>query len=205
MAFTRFLTTRRLTEKLRNNAGAIAEHRWSVGIVFALELIGSTFLPIPVALILMGLVLASPGKWLRFALGATAGSLAGATVLYVVGQGFFFTFGQPLISFYGSEARWAGVVDWFQNEWGFAFIALAGMTTGLFRVACIGAGFTGMNPMVFILILCASRSVRWIAECAAVKLVGDRVWRWPGHYFKYATVGAVLILLATLLALTFAA
>jgi membrane protein YqaA with SNARE-associated domain len=97
------------------------------------------------------------------------------------------------------------VVEWFQSEWGFAFIALAGMTTGLFRIASLGAGFTGMNPLVFILILCASRGVRWITECAAVKIVGDRIWNWPGHYFKYATIGAVLILLATLLALTFAA
>ncbi|HET9533712.1 MAG TPA: hypothetical protein VFQ92_25400 [Blastocatellia bacterium] len=205
MTIARFWKTKELTQKLRNNASAMAEHRWASGIVFLLELGGCTVLPIPVALILMGLVFAAPRKWLRFGLGATAGSMAGALVLYIIGRGFFYSFGKQLISFYGSEAGWAGVVEWFQSEWGLAFIALAGLTTGLFRVACIGAGFTGMNPLEFFFVLILSRGARWVAECAAIKFVGQRMWRWPGHYFKYATAGAVLLLLFTLLALTLAA
>lgn len=204
MAIGQFWNRKQLTEKLRHNAGAIAEHKWSTLIVILLELAGCTILPLPVALVLMGLVLAAPRKWAGFALGATAGSIAGAFALYIIGRGFFYSFGHRLISFYGSEARWAGVVEWYQGEWGFAFIALAGVTTGLFRIASLGAGFTGMNPLSFILVLCISRGLRWFTECAAVKLLGQKVRRWPDYYMKYATAAAILTLLIALLALTIA-
>jgi membrane protein YqaA with SNARE-associated domain len=204
MAIARLWNRKQITEWFRNNAAAIAENRWSTAIIALIELAGCTLFPIPVAFILMLLVLASPRKWLGFALGATAGSVLGALVLYIIGRGFFYSFGEWLLSFYGSQARWGAVVDWFQSEWGLAFIALAGVTTGLFRVASLGAGFTGMNPVSFILVLCVSRCMRWMIECVAVRYVGERIWTWPGSYFKYATAGAVLILLAAFLALTFA-
>jgi membrane protein YqaA with SNARE-associated domain len=189
-------------EWLRQNAGRLAAHPRAIGIVFLIELVGCTFLPLPVALIMLGLVMAAPQKWLRFALGASLGSLVGGLLLYIIGYGFFYSFGQRLISFYGADARWASVVGWFEGEWGIAFVVLAGMTTGLFRIASIGAGFAGMNPLVFLGVLAVSRSARWVAECGAMRMVGERVMKWPRSYFKYITAGVVLIVLAALLVLS---
>ena len=100
------------------NAERVARHRWAVAIIFVLELAGCTVFPLPVALMLVAFVTAAPQKWAKFALGATAGSLVGGIALYIAGLAFFSSIGEPLIAYYGSEARWAGVVNWFNGDWG---------------------------------------------------------------------------------------
>src|SRR5262245_16409926 len=149
--------TRRITE----NAEWIAEHRWSLAIVAAIEFIGCTLIPLPVALIIFTLVAAAPRKWKRFAVSATAGSTSAGIVLYFVGRVFFSSFGERLIHFYGIESKWATVVDKFDSGLGVSLIALAAATTGLFRVSTLGAGFTGMNPVTFIAALGVTQAARW--------------------------------------------
>lgn len=195
----KFWRPREWSEKICRNAERLAEHRWAMGIVFLIELVGCTLVPLPVALIMVGMVTAAPQKWARFAVAATCGSVVGGLALYIIGLAFFSSLGAPLISFYGSEAGWAGVVEWFNGQWGVSFVFLAGATTGFFRVASLGAGFTAMDPFLFLTILCLSRCVRWFAECYAIKYVGGQIKTWPKQYFKYATVGAVLIIFAALL------
>jgi membrane protein YqaA with SNARE-associated domain len=158
-----------------------------------------------VALVLVAFVTAAPQKWARFALGATVGSLIGGIALYVVGLAFFSSIGQPLIVYYGSEARWAGVVDWFNGEWGLAFVMLAGVTTGLFRVASLAAGFTGMNPLLFLGLMLLSRCARFLAECGAIRYVGDRARARSAGYLKYATAGAVVLVVATIVIVSLSA
>jgi membrane protein YqaA with SNARE-associated domain len=170
-----------------------------------MELVGCTIFPLPNALIMVALVTAAPRKWLRFALGATAGDLAGGIALYAASRLFFQSFGMQLISFYQLTEKWAYVVEWFQTGWGIAFIFLACITTGLFRVAGLAAGFTAMNPFLFLGVLILSRGTRWTAECAAIKYVGDWVHTWPKHYYKYAAVGVGLTAFAVLIALTLVA
>jgi membrane protein YqaA with SNARE-associated domain len=170
-----------------------------MGIVLLIELIGCTVVPLPVALIMVGMVTAAPQKWSRFAIAATCGSVIGGIALYIIGLAFFNSVGAPLISFYGSQERWASVVEWFSGQWGISFVFLAGATTGLFRVASLGAGFTAMDPFVFLTILFLSRCARWFAECYAIKYVGGQIKSLSRHHIKYATVGAVVIIFAALL------
>jgi membrane protein YqaA with SNARE-associated domain len=205
MRVTRTISLRRWADKIYRNAERIAEHRRAEGVVFLMEMVGCTVFPLPNALIMVALVTAAPRKWLRFALGATAGDMAGGVALYAISRLFFQSFGQSLISFYQAADRWAAVVEWFQSGWGIAFIFLACVTTGLFRVASLAAGFTAMNPLLFLAVLTLSRGLRWTAECAAIKYVGDRARTWPRRYYKYAAVGAGLIVLAFLMAATLAA
>jgi len=143
---------------------------------------------LPNALILLGLVTAAPRKWLRFAVSATAGSLTGGILLYVVSRLLFESWGQRLIAFYGATDRWNEVVMWVQSGWGFAIIFITAMVTGFFRLGSLAAGFTAMNPFAFALALTASRGVRWTAECAAVKFLGDRARTRPAGS---ATVAAL--------------
>jgi membrane protein YqaA with SNARE-associated domain len=196
MRIIRTISLGRWRDKLFRNAERIAEHRWAEGIVFLMELVGCTIFPLPNALTMVALVTAAPRKWLRFALGAVAGDLVAGVVLYAASRLFFQSFGLRLISFYQLTEKWASVVEWFQTGWGIAFIFLACITTGLFRVAGLAAGFTAMNPLLFLTVLTLSRGFRWVAECAAIKYVRDRVRSWPKHYYKYAAVGVGAGLLA---------
>lgn len=196
---TSFLSPRRWADYIFKNSSRVAHNRWAVAMIFLLELAGCTIVPLPNALIIVAFVTAAPRKWAQFALGATVGSVVGGLSLYIIGRGFSNTLGERLIAFYGTEGGWAGVVEWFNSEWGISFILLAGITTGLFRVASLGAGFTAMDPVLFLALLSLSRCIRWFAECAAIKYFGQRMRNWPGYYFKYAALGAVVIFIAALL------
>jgi len=186
-------------DRVLENSERVAEHRSAPLVVTLLELAGTTIAPIPIALILMAMVAAAPRKWFKFTLGATAGSFLSGLSLYIIGWAFFQSLGQWLISYYGSEERWTGVVEWFNSEWGIAFVAFACLSTGLFRVAGLGAGFTGMNFPAFILALVLCRGLRWLITCAVVSRIGDRIRSLPSIYIKYATVAAFLVVVATLL------
>src|SRR5215216_623311 len=197
------LSPRRWANILCREAQRIADHRSAMGFVFLLELVGCTVIPLPNALVMVALVTAAPRKWVRFAASATFGSVAGGLALYVIGRLFFQSYGQSLITYYGATEGWNGVVEWFNSGWGISFVIFACISTGLFRVASMGAGFTAMNPLLFLLILSLSRCSRWVAECGAIKYVGERVRTWPRHYFKYAAVGAALLVFTFLIVVSF--
>jgi len=171
-------------------------------IVFLVELIGCAVFPLPNALLMVGLVAAAPRKWLRFAIGATAGDLVGGALLYTASRLFFQSYGERLLAYSGASEQWANVVAWFQSGWGIAFVFIACITTGLFRVASLGAGFAAMNPLLFVTMLTLSRGLRWTAECAAIKYTRDHARTWPRHYYKYAAVGAGLLAVAVLVIVT---
>lgn len=203
--FIRKLNPKPWAEYTRRNATRLAEHRLASSYVFLLELICCTVVPLPNSLILVAMVTAAPRKWLRFAMSATAGSLTGGLLLYGVSRLLFESWGERLIAFYGATERWNEVILWVQSGWGIGMVSVAAMTTGFFRLASLAAGFTAMNPLAFIVVLAASRAVRWTSECAAIKYVGDRMRTWPTHYIKYAAAGAGLLAFAVLLAVTLAA
>lgn len=202
MAIVRSIRLRQWVVNLCRNAERIAAHRRATGLVFLIELIGCAVFPLPNALLMVGLVAAAPRKWLRFALGATAGDLVGGILLYTASRLFFQSYGERLIAYSGAADQWATVVSWFQSGWGIAFVLLACITTGLFRVASLGAGFAAMNPLLFVIVLTLSRGARWTAECAAIKYTREHARVWPKHYYKYAVVGAGLIAVAVLVFVT---
>ena len=202
MAIKRFWSSNWWTEKLKPNAERIAEHPRAEGIVALLELAGLTLFPIPVSLMLVALITVAPRKWLRFAFSATIGSTIGSTILYVIGFAFFHSMGERLISIYGAQERWGGIVEKFDSHLGIGFILLAGMTTGLVRVASLGAGFSAINPLLFLSLIFISRTLRFVAECASIKFVGERVKTWPKQYYKYATITIAGVILITLVVIT---
>lgn len=202
MAIIRFWSSNWWTEKLKPNAQRIAEHRYAEGFVFLLELAGLTLFPIPVALIMVALITAAPRKWLRFALSATVGSIVGSIVLYVIGLAFFQSVGERLIELYSAQERWSGITEKFDSFWGIGFVLFAGSTTGFVRVASLGAGFTGMNPLLFLGLMTIGRTLRFIMECYAIKYLGERIQTWPKHYFRYATATVIGVIVITVIVLT---
>jgi membrane protein YqaA with SNARE-associated domain len=202
MAIKRFWSSNWWAEKIKPNAERIAEHPRAEGIVCLLELAAITVFPIPVALMLVALVGAAPPKWLRFAVSATLGSTIGSMVLYVVGFAFFQSIGERLISLYGAQESWSGLVEKFDSHFGIGFVLLAGLTTGLFRIASLGAGLSAMNPLLFLCLIVISRSARFIAECAAIKYLGERARTWPKHYYKFASIAIVGVILITIVVIS---
>src|SRR5690349_2418265 len=100
MSTGRTISLRKWRDNLSRNAGRIAEHRLAAAIVFTMELVGCAIFTLPNALVMVGMVMAAPRKWLRFALAATAGDMAGGVALYAVSRLFFESYGARLIGFY---------------------------------------------------------------------------------------------------------
>jgi membrane protein YqaA with SNARE-associated domain len=103
MSIRDFWNSKQWTRRITENAEWIAEHPWSLVIVAAIEFIGCTLVPLPMALIIFSLVVAAPIKWKRFAVSATAGSTIAGILLYFVGRLFFGSFGDKLVHFYGID------------------------------------------------------------------------------------------------------
>lgn len=204
MEVSRYWKPRWWRETLIPKAQEVAAQPRASIIVCLLELAGLTIFPIPVALILVAFVTAAPRKWLPFALSATTGSIIGSMVLYLVGYAFFHSIGERLIAFYGMQERWSDIVEKFDGNFGITLILIAGMTTGLVRLASLAAGFTVFNPLFFLLLMAASRVVRFVAECAAIKFVGERALAMPRRSYKYVALAVGSAILIALAILTFA-
>jgi membrane protein YqaA with SNARE-associated domain len=191
-------------EKALANAERMAHLRSALVTVAGLELIACLLVPLPIALLIMALVTAAPRRWLRFAMSALVGSLTGGVALYIIGAAFWSAAGDRLIRYYRAETMWSSVSDWMTSPGGSALLALACVSTGLLRIACLAAGLAGLNPAVFLLLLTISRGVRWVAECGAMRFIGEKARRWPSHYFKYAGAGAAVIAIIALLIIVLA-
>jgi len=109
------LNPRRWADKLCRKAERIANHRSAMGFVFLLELVGSTIIPLPNALVMVALVTSAPRKWVRFGLSATFGSIVGGIGLYVIGRLFFQSYGESLVAYYGATEGWTSAVEWFNS------------------------------------------------------------------------------------------
>ena len=62
---------------------------------------------------------------------------------------------------------------------------------------------TAMHPGLFLLLICLSRSTRFMAECAAIKYLGQKVQSLPRQYYHYATILLGMVLVMVMIIFTF--
>ena len=190
-------------EKIKPTAQRLAHKRRAQYLLFLLEFTALMVFPIPVSLVLVTLITAAPQKWWRFALSASAGSVLASIFLFLIGRLFFQTIGIQVIAFYNLESGWNSIIDQLSGEAGISLVLVAGLTTGITRLVCLGAGFSAMHPGLFILLFCLTRSARFIAECAAFKYLGQKVQSLPRQYYHYATILLGMVLLMVMIIFTF--
>lgn len=195
----RFWSSKWWARRVKPTAQRVANQPRAEGFLFLLEVVASILLPIPVVVALVALITAAPRKWWRFAVSATIGSALAAIALYFIGRLFFDALGAQLIAYYGIESEWQGFTQKLTGSAGMSLLVLAGVTSGITRLTCLAAGFTGINPLLFITLLGVSRSARLFAQCAAIKYVGEKVQTIPKSYYRYATLALCLMVLLALL------
>ena len=178
-----------------------AESPQALMALFLIALAESSVFPIPPDVLLIAIVAARPGGWLRAAAACTAGSAIGAVIGYAIGAGFMATLGQPIVEFYGAQAHWDRVVALYNGEWGVWFLAGAAFTPIPFKVATIAAGATQMSFVPFVLVSLIGRGARFILVAAILRIFGAQVRRLLEQHFDTAAllflallVGGFLIL-----------
>lgn len=127
---------------------SLAETRhalWALAIVSFVE---SSVFPIPPHVLVIPMVLARPEAWARIAFVASAASVVGGVAGYMLGAFAFDAVGQPVLAFYGYDAKFAEFSARY-NEFGAWAVLFAGMTPFPYKIITILSGATGLNFWIF--------------------------------------------------------
>ena len=145
---------------------------WLGGLSFA----ESSFFPIPPDVLLAPMALARPERAWRLAGLTTLASVAGGLVGYLIGALLYEAVAEPLLAFYGAEAEYRRVADWFAAYGGWA-VFLAGLTPIPYKVFTIGAGSLQMAVVPFLVASLLGRGLRFFAITGLIRLGGERLYR----------------------------
>jgi membrane protein YqaA with SNARE-associated domain len=122
--------------------------------------IESSVFPIPPDVLLIPMVLAERGKWVRYATICTIASVAGALLGYVIGAFLFDVVGKPIIALYNAEEAFSKVKVWY-DTWGGWGVLFAAITPFPYKVLTIFSGFTGLDLVTFVVVSIVGRGFRF--------------------------------------------
>ena len=161
----------------------------------------ASFFPIPPHPLLGLMCLAEPARAIRFAVIATAASVAGGMLGYAIGWGLYDTVGTELLAWLGMTESFP-VAACYLREYGAEIIMIKGATPIPFKLLTITAGFIGMNLVPFILASIVSRSISFMIVGVLFRLFGAPIKRFIDKYLGLVTAGFVVLVIGGLLALT---
>jgi len=191
-----------MLQKLYDRCLDLARHKLSKPFLAFVSFIESSFFPIPPDVMVVPMVLANKGEYLKIFLIATIFSVLGGILGYFLGS-LFFEFSMSIIEFYNYEEKVLELQKKLSNKEGLVFwmgtLFLAGFTPLPYKVFTITSGFIGFNLYIFILISLISRGLRFfIVSYLSVKF-GDRFENLlKKEGFIWFTIVGILIVLVVL-------
>lgn len=129
---------------------------WFLG---GLSFTESSFFPIPPDVMLAPMCMASPNKWVRFALIASIASVLGGLFGYAIGVLLL----DAIVPWLQTTHYWSSyetAVQWF-SEYGVWAVLIAGFSPVPYKIFTIAAGGLDMSLVPFILASLAGRSSRF--------------------------------------------
>ena len=181
---------------------SLAGHRHAIWAMAGVAFVESSVFPIPPDVLIIPMVLAAPTKAWRIALAATIGSVLGGLFGYAIGAFLFEAIGQPILGFYGYEARFAEFQERY-NEWGAWIVAGAGFTPFPYKVITIASGATSLDIWVFILASTISRGARFFIVAALLWRYGAPIREFIERYLPQLTFLFFALLLGGFLAVKY--
>jgi membrane protein YqaA with SNARE-associated domain len=135
---------------------------WWLALVAFVE---SSVFPIPPDVLLIPMVVAAREKAWRYALVATAASVAGGWLGYAIGWFLFDQSGRGIITFYHLEAAFESFRAAF-DQYGGWIVLLKGATPIPYKLVTIASGVAHLDPVVFTLASIGSRALRFFIVAA---------------------------------------
>ena len=139
---------------------AAADKPYATWLMGAVSFMESSFFPIPPDAMLIPMSLARPDKAFYYATVCTVTSVAGGVLGYLIGAVLYDSVGLWLMQLYGYgdkvEAFRAAYV-----EWGGWIILIKGVTPIPYKIVTIASGFAGYNLLMFVLLSCVARGMRF--------------------------------------------
>ncbi len=160
--------------------------------LFLIAFVESSVFPIPPDVLLIGLVLGAPRRWLRFALICTAGSVLGGLAGYAIGYGLMDSLGQVILRLYHAEATFEHVRGLYARyDWWIVFTAA--FTPIPYKVFTIASGAFGMNLAGFTLASVVGRGGRFFLVAGVLGLFGAAARRFIDRYFDRLSLALVVM------------
>jgi len=142
----------------------LAGNRRSKSILGFISFIESFIFPIPPDVLIIPMTIARKHEWFRIALIATAGSVLGACLGYLIGYVFFNEIGVKIFEIYGVDnisflkdkvSSDGGTLAWI------TLLAIAGFSPIPFKLLTITSGFIDFNIFFFLIVSLLTRGFRF--------------------------------------------
>jgi len=169
----------------------LARHRYATAALAAIAFADSSFLPVPPDLLLVPMALLRPERLRRLLVVCTIASALGAAVGYLIGCWLWELIGAPLVELYGYHDAFVSYQS-LVGEWGVWIIVAKAFTPIPFKIAAIGAGVAGMNPVAFMVAAVLGRALHFAMVGVAISLFGDRFMAAVERYERHFAVAGML-------------
>jgi len=174
-----------------------SRHRHAARYLGAVSFAEASFFPLPTAVLLAPLVLAARARAWFFAGLATVTSVAGGVFGYAIGAFLFQPVGQPIVAFYGAQAEFAAVQEWF-GEYGAWLVLLAGVTPIPYKLVTIASGLLGLPLLWFIVASVVGRAAQFYLIAGILWWGGEAVDRALRRWAEPAGWAAVALAVVAL-------
>lgn len=149
---------------------ALAHSRWLLPVVFLVEVVETSVLPLPYEAAFVALCLAARDRIWWFVAASVLGSSIGGSIVYAIGASWF----DPIVAYFGLEALAATYTEHFADR-GASYIFLGGTTPAPSYVINLIAGATGYPFWEFFGIFSVSRFVRFAILGGLLFLFGAQI------------------------------
>ena len=184
-----------MLRRLYNWTIAKAADRRAVSWLALFAFVEASFFPVPPHPLLGLMCLAEPKKAVRFALVATAASVAGGLLGYAIGYLLYDTVGTQLLALLGLTESFPKAACYLR-QYGAEVIMIKGATPIPFKLLTITAGFIGMPLLTFIGASIVSRSISFLIVGVLFRVFGTPIKAFIDKYLGLATAGFVVLVVA---------
>jgi membrane protein YqaA with SNARE-associated domain len=180
----------------------LAAHRHAMVALAVVAFVESSVFPIPPDVLIIPMVLAARPRAWRIAAVATIASVVGGLAGYAIGALLFDSLGQPLLDFYGYQAKFADFQDRYQ-EWGAWIVAGAGLTPFPYKVITITSGVMDLNLAVFMIASVLSRGARFFLVAGLLWYFGPPIRRFIEDNLALLTTAFFVLLIGGFVAVKY--
>lgn len=162
--------------------------------LFVIAFMESSFFPIPPDVLLMALCFGARGKWLKYALICTAGSVLGGIAGWGIGWGLRETVALPLMGIFDPTGQTQTKIETWYTAYGFWGILIAAITPIPYKVFTV---FSGMMSYSLPLLIGASiigRGFRFFLVAGLIRILGLKVRPFVEKHLEWCFLAGMILL-----------
>ena len=176
-----------------NRCMSWAEHKHRERYLVGVSVFESFVFPLPTAMLMIPMVIATPGKWVRLATITTIMSVLGALIGYLLGYGAISAI-EPWIVKMGWWDQLLLAKQEFKT-YGVLAVTIGAVTPAPFKLFTITAGILSMSLLPFFLAALVGRAIHFYMIAGLMAWAGPKMEPVVRRYIEWLGWGLVVIVL----------